>query len=65
MYICESEGCPHFEARASVGRGLPHSKDSLSLLMGQYSKETCVKKKVECAYDYFCLCPDIETVAKP
>jgi hypothetical protein len=32
------------EARVRVGLGIPHSKDSLSLLMVQYSKDTCVKK---------------------
>jgi hypothetical protein len=34
----------HLEARVRVGRGLTHSKESLSLLMVQYSKDTCVKK---------------------
>jgi hypothetical protein len=40
---------PHHEARVRVGCRIPHSKDSLSLLMVQYSEETCVKKKVEVA----------------
>jgi hypothetical protein len=33
------------EARVRVGHGIPHSKYSLSFLMVQYSKDTCVKKK--------------------
>jgi hypothetical protein len=33
---------PHLEARVRVGDGIPHLKDSLSLLMVQYSKD--VKK---------------------
>jgi hypothetical protein len=36
---------PHLRARVQLGHGIPHSKDSLSLLMVQYSKETCVLKK--------------------
>jgi hypothetical protein len=36
---------PHLEARIRVGREIPHSKDSLSLLMVQYSKETCEETK--------------------
>jgi hypothetical protein len=36
----------HLEARLRAGRGIPHSKDSLSLSMVQYSKDTCSKKKV-------------------
>jgi hypothetical protein len=35
---------PHLEVRVRVGCGKPHSKDSLSLLMVQYLKVTCVKK---------------------
>jgi hypothetical protein len=37
----------HLEARVRVGNGIPHSKDSLSLLMVQYSKDTYVKKEEE------------------
>jgi hypothetical protein len=35
----------HLKARVRVGRGIPHSKDSLSLLTVQYSKDICVKVK--------------------
>jgi hypothetical protein len=31
---------PHLWARVRMGRGIPHSKDSLSLLMVQYSKDS-------------------------
>jgi hypothetical protein len=34
------------KARVRVGRGMPHLKDSLILLMAQYSKDTCVNKRV-------------------
>jgi hypothetical protein len=37
----------HLEARVRIGRGIPHSKDSLSLLIVQHSKDTCVKKKTD------------------
>jgi hypothetical protein len=36
---------PHLEARIRVGRGIPHSKDTLSLLMVQYLKDTFIKNK--------------------
>jgi hypothetical protein len=35
---------PHLEARVRVGLEIPHSNDSLSLLMVQYSKDTCLKE---------------------
>jgi hypothetical protein len=35
---------PHLEARVRVGHGIPHLKDSLSLLLVPYSKDTCNKK---------------------
>jgi hypothetical protein len=34
----------HLEAWVCVGRGIPHSKDTISLLIIQCSKDTCVKK---------------------
>jgi hypothetical protein len=37
---------PHLEARVGVGCGIPHSKNSLSLLMVQYSKDTDILKNV-------------------
>jgi hypothetical protein len=42
--IAKAKVLPHLEARVRVGRGIPHSKDSISLLMVPYSKDTCVKK---------------------
>jgi hypothetical protein len=36
---------PHLEARVCIERGIPHSKDSLSLLMVQYSNDTYALKK--------------------
>jgi hypothetical protein len=40
MCSCKAKVFPHLEARFCVGRGIPPSKDSLSL----YSKDTYVKK---------------------
>jgi hypothetical protein len=37
---------PHLEARVRIGCGIPNSKDSLSLLMVQYSKDIRLKKTV-------------------
>jgi hypothetical protein len=34
----------HLEARVRVGRRIPHSKDSLSLFVVQYFKDTLVEK---------------------
>jgi hypothetical protein len=41
----KSKGISAFEALVCVGHRIPHLKDSLSLLMVQYSKDTCVKKR--------------------
>jgi hypothetical protein len=35
---------PHLEAQVRIGHGIPHAKDSLSLLILSYSKDTLVKE---------------------
>jgi hypothetical protein len=47
LAVAKAKVFPHLKARLHVGREIPHFKDSLSLLMVQYSKDTCVKKTPE------------------